>query len=111
MQIDFFYFDLNTCGRCKMTEENLIEALGELDLLANLQMHKLRDHQEYVEGFGSVISPSIFVDKKDIFKKVNTSQCDECSQICGDSVKCRAESEENNAFSKESIKKAIQNYQ
>lgn len=107
MQIDFFYFDLNTCGRCKETEANLIHVLKELDLLDNLKMHKLNDHQEYVEGFGNVVSPSIFVDGKDIFKKVETSQCNECSQICGKSVGCRAESGESDSFSKESIKKAI----
>ncbi len=107
MQIDFFYFDLNTCGRCKETKVNLTNALKGLDLLTNLKTHKLKDHQEYVEGFGNVVSPSIFVGGKDIFKKLETSQCDECSQICGKSVECRAESEESNFFSKESIKKAI----
>lgn len=107
MRIDFFYFDLNTCGRCKETQSNLTDALKELGLLANLKMHKLKDHQEYVEGFGVVISPSIYVDRKDIFKKVNTSQCNECSQICGKSVGCRAESEKSDSFSKENIKRSI----
>ncbi|MEK7164266.1 MAG: DUF2703 domain-containing protein [Patescibacteria group bacterium] len=107
MQIDFFYFDLNTCSRCKQTKLNLTNVLNELGLLTNLKMHKLNDHQEFVEGFGSVVSPSIFVDGEDIFKKVETSKCDECSQICGDSVSCRAESDESDSFSKESIKKAI----
>lgn len=107
MQIDFFYFDLNTCGRCQKTEINLTEALKELGLLANLRKHKLKDHQEYVEEFGNVVSPSIFVDGKDIFKKVKTNQCDECSQICGKSVGCRVESKKSDSFSKENIKKAI----
>lgn len=111
MQIDFFYFDLNTCGRCMETEVNLTNALKELDLLTKLKTHQLNDHQEFVEGFGNVVSPSIFVDKKDIFKQVITSQCNECSQICGKSVRCRAKSEENDTFSKDNIKKAIENYQ
>ncbi len=111
MQIDFFYFDLNTCGRCKETKSNLVDAIGELGLVTNLRTHKLNDHQEYVEGFGNVVSPSIFVDGKDIFKKVETSQCDECSQICGKSVGCRAESEDSDSFSKEKIKTALVLYQ
>lgn len=111
MQIDFFYFDLNTCGRCKETEVNLTDVLKELGLLTRLKTHKLKDHREYVKGFGDVVSPSIFVDGKDIFKKVETSQCDECSQICGKSVGCRAESKESDSFSKDNIKKAIGKYQ
>ncbi|MDP1743417.1 MAG: DUF2703 domain-containing protein, partial [Candidatus Amesbacteria bacterium] len=83
---------------------NVLKQSDELD---QLKKHKLNDHQEYEEGFGNVDSPSLFVDGKDIFKKVETSQCDECSQICGKSVGCRAESEESDSFSKGNIKKAI----
>ena len=107
MQIDFFYFDLNTCDRCKRTEASLIAALKELYLLPHLRSHKLRNHQEYVRGLGNVVSPSVFVDRKDIFEELKISQCAECSQICGKSVGCRSESEDENSFSKENIKKAL----
>lgn len=107
MQIDFFYFDFNTCARCKETESNLTEALKELGLLPSLRTHKLRNHQEYVKGFGNVVSPSVFVDRKDIFEELKISQCSECSQICGKSVGCRSGLEDGNSFSKEHIEKAL----
>lgn len=107
MQIDFFYFDLNTCDRCKKTQKNLTESLKELGLLPSLKIHKLRDHQEYVKGFGEVVSPSVFVDRKDLFEELKINQCSECSQICGKSVGCRSGSEDGNSFSKENIKKAL----
>lgn len=110
MQIDFFYFDTQVCKRCQETEKNLIEALRELDLKTKVRRHKLNDHEEDVKGFGHVISPSIFVNNNDILKKVETSSCGECSDIRGISVECRAESGENDTFSKKKIKEAIENF-
>lgn len=108
MQIDFFYFDLQTCNRCQETDNNLTEALKELDLKIKIHKHKLCDHEEDVQGFGHVVSPSIFVNGKDIFPKVEKSSCSECSDLCGSSVECRAESDGNNSFSKKKIKEAIE---
>ena len=107
MQIDYFYFDLKTCNRCQESDKNLTQALKELGLKIKVNKHKLSGHEEDVEGFGHVVSPSIFVNGKDIFSKVETSSCDECSQICETSVACRAESEESDSFSKSNLKKAI----
>ena len=106
-RIDFFYFDMQSCQRCKETDRNLQDALRELGGKVTIIKHKLEDHEEYVEGFGKVISPSIFLDGKDIFSKTTTSPCDECSGLCGKSVDCRAESSDSDPFTKESIKKAI----
>lgn len=109
MQIDYFYFDLQTCNRCQESNKNLSLALKELSLKVKVRKHKLNNHEEDIEGFGHVVSPSIFVNGKDIFQKVETSLCNECSRICGSSVQCRAESETNNSLSKKRIKQAIKN--
>ena len=105
--VDFFYFDMQSCQRCKETDQNLQEAINELGTKVKLVKHKLEDHEEYVEGFGRVVSPSIFLSEKDIFSKTNTSSCDECSDLCGKSVNCRAESDDSDPFTKDAIKKAI----
>ncbi|MEK9143359.1 MAG: DUF2703 domain-containing protein [Patescibacteria group bacterium] len=107
LRIDFFYFDRQSCQRCKETDRNLQDAISELGLKVKIKKHKLHDHEEYVEGFGKVVSPSIFLDGKDIFLKTNTSSCDECSSLCGKAVHCRAESDDSDPFTKGGIKKAI----
>ncbi len=105
--IDLFYFDMQSCQRCKETDRNLQDAINELGAKVKLIKHKLEDHEEYVEGFGKVVSPSIFLNGRDIFSKTNVSSCNECSNLCGQSVNCRAESEESDPFTKSSIKKTI----
>lgn len=107
MQIDFFYFDVQTCNRCQKTYKNLTAVLRELGVKVKIYKHKLNDHEENVNGFGLVVSPSIFVNGSDIFKTVKTSLCGECSGLVGTSVNCRAESEKENAFSKRNIKLAL----
>lgn len=107
MHIDFFYYNLQTCTRCQDTYHNLTQALQELNVRIKIHKHKLHDHEEDVKGFGHVVSPSIFVNGKDIFLSVETSSCSECSDLCGASVDCRAESDENDSFSKRNIKEAI----
>lgn len=106
-KIDFFYFDMQSCRRCKETDRNLQDAVRELGGKVKIVKHKLDDHGEYVEGFGKVISPSIFLNGQDIFPKTNTSSCDECSDLCGKSVNCRAESDDSDPLTKSGIKKAI----
>lgn len=108
MQIDYFYYDLSICSRCKKTAQNLDNAIKELGLNVTVKKHQLKDHQEYVDGFGNVISPSIFVDGKDIFEEIKTSSCGECSQLCGESVSCRSESEDSGSFAKYNIKLALE---
>lgn len=106
-RIDFFYFDKQTCQRCQETGRNLHDALSELGISTKVVEHKLEDHEQDVEGFGKVISPSIFFDGKDIFSKTSTSLCGECSEICGKPVSCRAESDESDQLTKKAIKKAV----
>lgn len=106
-RIDFFYFDMQSCKRCMETDRNLQDAINELGSKVKIVKHKLEDHEEYVEGFGNVVSPSIYLNGKDIFPKTNTSSCGECSNLCGKSVNCRAESDDSDPFTKKVIKKAI----
>lgn len=106
-QIDFFYFDKQTCQRCKETEHNLRDVLSELGTDIKIIEHQLENHEQVVEGFGKIISPSIFFNGKDIFPKASISPCGECSNICGKSVNCRAESDKNDQFTKRAIKEAI----
>lgn len=106
-QIDFFYFDKQTCLRCKETERNLRDALSELGVNIKVIEHRLEGHEQDVRDFGKVISPSIFFNGKDIFPKTSTTLCGECSNICGKSVNCRAESDKSDQFTKRAIKKAI----
>lgn len=105
--IDFFYFDMQSCRRCKDTGRNLQNAVRELGVKVKILIHKLKKHEEYVEGFGKVVSPSIFLNGKDIFSKINTSSCDECSDLCGKPVTCRSESDDSDPFTKAGIKQAI----
>lgn len=106
-RIDFFYFDMESCQRCKVTDRNLQDAIDELEAKVKIVKHKLRNHEGYVKGLGKVVSPSIYLNGKDIFPKTKTSSCDECSDLCGKSVDCRAESDNSDPFIKDTIKKAI----
>ncbi|MBI3620437.1 DUF2703 domain-containing protein [Candidatus Roizmanbacteria bacterium] len=106
-RVDFFFFDMQSCQRCKETNRNLQNALDELVVKVKVVKHKLKSHEEYVDGFGKVISPSIFLNGKDIFSETNTSSCNECSDLCGKSVNCRAGCGESSQFTKKEIKKTI----
>lgn len=106
-KIDFFYFDKQTCQRCRETERNLRDVLNKLGMDTKVVEHKLEGHEQEIEGFGKVMSPSIFLNGKDIFSKTNVSPCGECSDIRGKSVNCRAESDKNDQFTKRAIKKAV----
>ena len=107
LRLDFFYFDMQSCQRCKETDRNLQDAVDELGSKVKIVKHKLKDHAGFVEGFGKVVSPSMFLNGKDIFSKTDTSSCGECSDLCGKSVNCRAESADSDSFTKAAIKRAI----
>lgn len=98
---------MQSCRRCKDAGRNLQDAVRELGGKFTINKYKLKDHEEYVKGFGKVVSPSIFLNGKDIFPKINTSSCDACSDLCGKPVTCRAESDDSDTFTKAGIKQAI----
>lgn len=93
--IDFLYLDLNTCERCKGTDNNLLMAVEEVKEIlkaANYEteVNKIKiDSKETAIKYKFVSSPTIRINGKDIDITGKESDCKECGDICGDSVDCR----------------------
>ena len=95
LQIDFLYLDLNTCERCKTTDEALAEALsalsGALHLLGyTINVRKINmETKALAEKHRFLSSPTIRVNGRDICAEVKESDCADCGDLCGSSVNCR----------------------
>lgn len=93
--IEFLYLDLNTCERCMATGSTLEEALSLLNpvfekLDYNVKLNKINiTSKELAEQYHFVSSPTIRVNGFDICSELKESDCQDCGDLCGDSVDCR----------------------
>lgn len=95
IQIDFLYLDLSTCGRCQGTETNLEEAIREVSSVLEAAGYEVTlnrihiDTKELAIKHQFVSSPTIRVNGRDIAMEFKESLCQDCGDLCGDTVDCR----------------------
>ncbi len=129
LKIDFLYLDLSTCDRCRVTDEVLDDALGELREeirdVKEITINKIKiTSDEEAKRCDFVRSPTIRINGVDIEKilsgrleikdnycKSCASVCDEtCSESTGGGTQCRTveyKGKTYEAVPKEMIKDAI----
>ena len=104
--IDFLYLDLNTCERCKGTDNNLLLAINEVTGVlkaANyeIEINKIQiDSKETAIKFKFISSPTIKINGKDIDITAQESDCKDCGDICGDNIDCRVWTYEDEVYTK-----------
>ncbi len=93
--IDFLYLDTTVCGRCQDTEAALGEAVSSVAVVldaagfavtvnkVNIVTRELAIQHRFVS------SPTIRVNGNDIAVELKESVCEDCGELCGDTVDCR----------------------
>jgi len=93
--VDFLYLDLSICGRCIATGDSLDEALRILapifkTLNYSVTVNKINiTTEEEAERRHFISSPTIRVNGVDISSELVENECENCGDLCGDSVDCR----------------------
>lgn len=93
--IDFLYLDKTVCGRCQDTEKALDEAVSNVAEVLNaagyhIQLNKVNIiTRELAIQHRFISSPTIRVNGNDIAVERRESTCEDCGELCGDSVDCR----------------------
>ncbi len=116
LDIDFLYLDLSVCERCQGTETNLDKAVDEVSVVLKSAGYEVNVNKvniitrELAMKYEFVSSPTIRLNGKDIALEFKESLCQDCGDLCGDSVDCRVwvyEGVEYNEPPKEMIVNAI----
>jgi len=87
---------LDTCERCKTSDEALREALDSLSSVLDSLGYRVElktvniSSRELAIEYRLVSSPTIRVNGIDICRELVESECVDCGDLCGDSVDCRA---------------------
>lgn len=95
VEIEYLYIDMETCTRCKETDESLDQAVELLTpALAStgvdLTVRKtLVETEDQARELGFVSSPTIRVGQRDIAAELEESLCESCGEICEDCIDCR----------------------
>ena len=97
LQIEFLFLDLDTCTRCRATDQTLLEAIERtrpaLDAAGvTVSLAKtLVAGEAQARQLGFVSSPTIRIDGVDIAGELVQSACDTCSEACAcdGGVDCR----------------------
>jgi len=114
--IDFLYLDNTVCGRCQDTEKALDEAVADVAIVLKSAGYKVNVNKvniatrELAIQHRFISSPTIRVNGNDIAVQLRESICEDCGELCGDSVDCRVweyEGVEYTAPTKELIVDAI----
>lgn len=93
--VDFLYLDLNTCERCISTEVALEDALSDISQLLKAANISVKINKTEITSAELAIehrfesSPTIRVNGKDIDMELVENNCEDCGDLCGDSVDCR----------------------
>lgn len=93
--IDFLYLDLSICERCQGTESNLDEAIDEVSTVLkaagyDIVVNKINiTSRELAIKYEFISSPTIRVNGRDIAIELKESECENCGDLCGESVDCR----------------------
>lgn len=95
LAIDFLYLDTTVCGRCQDTEAALDEAVSSVAVVldaagyavtvnkVNIATRELAIQHQFVS------SPTIRVNGNDIAVELRETTCEDCGDLCGDTVDCR----------------------
>ena len=95
MVIDFLYLDTTVCGRCRATEKALDEAVFSVAVVLNAAGYEVAVNKvniatrELAIQHRFVSSPTIRVNGKNIAVELKESLCEDCGEICGNTVDCR----------------------
>lgn len=104
LNIDLLYIDMDVCTRCKGTEQNLKEAIHDVEnLLINVgyNVHVnniLIETIEAAEVHQLTSSPTIRINGRDIQLHNKETSCSSCSTITGENVDCRVWIFEDNEY-------------
>jgi hypothetical protein len=95
LNIDFLYLDTTVCGRCQDTEKALDEAVSSVAVVLNAAGYDVKVNKvniitkELAVQHRFVSSPTIRVNGSDIAMELRESVCEDCGELCGDTVDCR----------------------
>ncbi len=93
--IDFLYLDTTVCSRCQDTEKALDEAVSSIVVVLNAAGYEVKVNKENIITrelaiqYRFVSSPTIRVNGNDIAVELRESVCEDCGELCGDTVDCR----------------------
>lgn len=96
VEIDFLYLDLNTCKRCQGAESNLDQAIREVSAVLKAAGYEVSLNKVNITSvdlatqYEFLSSPTIRINGNDIVLDVTETSCQDCGDICGDSVDCRS---------------------
>lgn len=95
IMIDFLYLDLTICQRCQGTETNMDAALDDVATILDnrgyeIELNRIHvNSREIATRYEFVSSPTIRVNGQDIDLSQKESLCQDCGDLCGDTVDCR----------------------
>lgn len=95
INIDFLYLDTTVCRRCQDTEKALDEAVSTVATVLGAAGYEVNVNKvnittkELAIQYQFVSSPTIRVNGKDIAVELREANCEDCGELCGDSVDCR----------------------
>lgn len=95
IEIDFLYLDTTVCGRCQDTEKALDEAVASVTAVLNAAGYRVDVNKvnittrELAIQYQFISSPTIRVNGNDIAVELRETVCEDCGDLCGDTVDCR----------------------
>jgi glutaredoxin len=95
IDIDFLYLDTTVCGRCQDTEKALDEAVASVAAVLNAAGYEVKVNKvnittrELAIQYQFISSPTIRVNGNDIAVELRESVCEDCGDLCGNTVDCR----------------------
>lgn len=95
INIDFLYLDTTICGRCQDTEKALDGAVSNVAVVLNAAGYEVKLNKvnittkELAIQYQFISSPTIRVNGNDIAVELRESVCEDCGDLCGDTVDCR----------------------
>lgn len=95
LAIDFLYLDTTVCGRCQDTESALDEAVSSVVVVLDAARFAVTVNKVNITTKDLAIlhrfvsSPTIRVNGSDIAVELRESVCEDCGELCGDTVDCR----------------------
>ncbi len=95
IDIDFLYLDTTICGRCQDTEKVLDGAVSSVSVVLNAAGYEVKVNKvnittrELAIQYRFISSPTVRVNGNDIAVELRESVCEDCGDLCGDTVDCR----------------------
>lgn len=95
LTIDFLYLDTTICGRCQDTEKALDEAVSSVAVVLEAAGYEVKVNKvniatkELAIEHRFISSPTIRVNGNDIAVELRETVCEDCGELCGDTVDCR----------------------